>query len=388
MYEGERVDIRQWAQKAVAEDEGLVTLWEQAVAAYIGVPHTAAVSSGRGAMTLIFEHLGLGAGDEVIVPAYTLGELLPLIEGFNAKAVPADIDPETLNLDPGGVERRITPRTKAILALHAFGVPCAVEAIVALADRHGIPVIEDCAHSLGATVSGRATGAFGYAAFFSFETTKPVNTFGGGMVASQDKALIDAIHQKTAAFPYDLDLAKKKMRANRTEQRLFSTGLAFPLLYLLATPSLRGLMNRLYRGAQHLPCGQARYSPVQAKLGVAKLATLDQRIRVRKERAELYRSLLKPGLRIQRIGEDREATWYFLVAILPRPAVAIRKRLLFRGIDAGIEEEIADNCAELLGYTDCPNIADVYPRAIDLPMFDGISQSTVERVTHALNALV
>ena len=386
---GELHDIAAWAESDLARDEALVAEFERAVAGHLGVPHAAAVNSGRRGMTLIFEHLGLGAGDEVIVPAYTLGALIPLIQGFGAAAVPADVDPDTFNVPVDAVERRLSSRTKAILALHAFGAPCDVEAMVALGRQHKIPVIEDCAHSLGATFQGRQTGSFGYAAFFSFETAKPVNTFGGGMVVSQDQALIEHVRRHTASDAPDLGSVMQKVKAVRTEQRLFSTGLAYPLLYLLATPGLKGLMNRLYRAVgQHAPPCDVRYSPVQAKLGLKKLPRLNERIARRKARADLMGSLLGPGIRPQRLLDGAESTWYVFVATLPCEAAPIRKKLLLKGIDAGVGEEIADNTAALLGYADCPNIARLHPRAMSLPMYDGVSEEAVAKVARALNALV
>jgi len=386
---GELLDIASWADSDVARDEALVGEFERAVARYVGVPHAASVNSGRRGMTFIFEHLGIGPGDEVIVPAYTLGDLIPLIHGFGARAVPADVDPDTLNVQVEAVQRRLSPNTKAILALHAFGMPCDVEAMVALGRCHHVPIIEDCAHSLGATVKGRQTGSFGYAAFFSFETAKPLNTFGGGMVVSQDQALIEHVRRHTASDAADLSSVLHKAKAVRTEQRLFNTGLAYPLLYLLATPGLKNLMNRLYRAVgQHAPPRDVRYSPVQAKVGLKKLTGLDERIARRKALAGLMGSLLRPGIRPQRVVDGTQSSWYFFVATLPCEAAPIRRRLLLKGIDAGVGGEIADNTAAMLGYADCPNIARLHPSAISLPMHDRMLEETVAKVARAFNALM
>lgn len=362
--------------------------WEEVIAEATGVPHAAAVSSGRRGMTLIFEHLGLREGDEVIVPAYTLGDLIPLIQQFGAKAVPADIELESLNVSAQAIEQRIGPRTKAILALHAFGMPCGIDQILNLARSRGVPVIEDGAHALGARFKGQPVGSFGYAGFFSFEVTKPVNTFGGGMVVTRDAALAEHIHQRTAHDANNLTSVVQKARSARTEQRLFQSNLAFPFLYLLATPALRNAANRLYRRAQYVPASVNRYAELQAELGLAKWESLAERIAGRARAAELYRSLLRPEIRTQQIPSGGESTWYFFMALLPAPAAPIRKRLLWRGIDAGIEGEIADDTAAMLGYDDCPNARQAYRRAMALPMHDDISEASVERVARALNALI
>ena len=386
VYPGEFADIARWSRSEAAGDGTVVHEWERAVAEYVGMPEAVAVSSGRRGMTLILERLGIHSGDEVVVPAYTLKDLIPLIQGFGAKAVPADIDPETFNMTPATIERRLTERTKAILCLHVFGVPCEIESILALAARHGVPVIEDCAHALGASVGDRRVGSFGHAAFFSLEPTKPVNTFGGGVVVSRDAGLIDHVRAKTANDTFDLKPLRMKVRATRIERFLLSTGLGFPLLYLLASPRWKDRIGRFYRSAQPVPAGNLQYAPVQARLGLAELPGLQERMALRKERAALLRSLLRPEVRTQRVESGCQSAWYFFVAVLPGLAGPVRQRLLLHGIDAAVEDEVADNCAALLGYDDCPAVNEIFPRAIALPMYDGISESAIRRVARALNA--
>jgi dTDP-4-amino-4,6-dideoxygalactose transaminase len=385
IYPGEYADIARWCGNDPARDEDPVRVWEQALARYVGVPHAAAVNSGRRGMALIFEHLGLQADDEVIIPAYTLKDLVPLIQALGVKPIPADLDPDTFNVTPASIQARLTDRTRAILVLHAFGSPCPIDAIGALAAARNIPVIEDCAHSLGARVQGKQTGAFGYAGFFSFEPTKPVNTFGGGMVVTSEASLAETIRRKTSGCPYDLYAFRKKVRATRTERALLGSGLAFPLLYFMANPWLKKHVSRLYRSAQHVPSSATRYTPPQARLGLAKLASLDERVAHRNQRAELLRSLLHPDVRIQRVEPGCSSTWYFFIAMLPRPAAPVRARLLLRGIDAAVEDEIADDCAALLGYFDCPHTHHAFSHAIALPMHDDISQAELESVARALN---
>ncbi len=386
-YEGEWQDLQR-CFKGQMPEETLVSAWEQAVADYVGAPQAAAISSGRRGMSLIFEHLGLAAGNEVIVPAYTLKDLLPLIQHFGAQAIPADIDPDSLAMSPYAVGRRITPRTKAILALHPFGAPCAIDAILDVANRHGVPVIEDCAHSLGATFQGKQTGTFGYAGFFSFEPTKPVNTYGGGMVVSADRRLIERIRRENGAGASDVSILRKKAQTVRTEQTLFRTGLAFPFLFMVATPSLKALVERAYRGAQQVPSGSARYLPIQAQLGLRKLVDLDARVARRRQRAALLSSLLKDAIRPQRILPGTQSTYYFYVVKLPVTAASIRRRMLLHGIDAALEGEIADDCGSLLEDPDCPVIRELFPRLLALPMYDTITEAEIHRVAKRLNALV
>jgi perosamine synthetase len=388
LYPGARTDITAWSHIRPEDAATIIEAWEREVARFTGMPYAAAVSSGRDGLRAIVEHVGVRAGDEVIIPSYTLKDLIPLIEQKGARAVPADIDPETMNVTPGTVEERITPHTKAILVLHAFGSPCRVKEIARLAEERGIPLIEDCAHSLGATVEGRETGSFGYASFFSFETTKPVNTFGGGIVVSHDRALIEAIQRDRDSLPWDARLFRKKMQATRVEEALFSTGLCFPLLYALADPRWKRVTGRLYRVMQHAPPAGIRYLPVQAELGLAQIRTLKERIGIRRERAGLLKGLLNPRIRTQRIEDGCESTWYFFVGILPREAPGIRRALLFRGIDAGIEDEIADNCARILRVHDCPHVQDLYGRAINLPLYERISEGEIRKIARAVDSVI
>lgn len=373
-----------------APEEGgaaAIAAWEAAIAAASGMPHAIAVSSGRTGMRRIFEHLGIGEGDEVIVPAYTLGELIPLIQGLGAAVVPADVDPGTFNVTADAISSRITPRTRAILALHAFGMPADMPAIVEAASARNIPVIEDCAHAFGSMLNNRAAGSFGYAGFFSFETTKPVNTFGGGAVITSDPALAAYIRSQDAGS-YAPEIIAQKLRAIRSEQRLFDSGLARVPLLLLALPGVKAVMARAYRLVQHATPPTVRYSPLQARMGLDSLATLRDRMRRRADIAAQYRALLHPEIRVQEALPGSVSTWYFLVATLPRPAAPVRLRMLLRGIDAGVGGEIADDCARMLDCGDCPNTGRTFTNAIALPMFESLHEPDVERVARTLNRLI
>jgi len=259
---------------------------------------------------------------------------------------------------------------------------------VGLAERHRIHVIEDCAHSLGATVRQRIAGSFGFTSFFSFELTKPVNTFGGGMVVSKDAELIRIIRKETSEDAFDLSPFRKKLRAIKIERVMFSTGLSYPMLYLLASPQWKDYITRLYRRFQHAPPINIRYLPIQASVGLRKLQTIHERIQERKEKAELLRALLRPEISTQRIENGCESSWYFFVAILPREASSFRKKMLMHGIDAGIEDEIMDNCAALLSYEDCSNTNSIYSRAIVLPLYEGISERSIRKVARVLNKTI
>lgn len=388
MEPGEYATVRRWMKDPSTQDLSFIREWEDHIAAFLGMPGAAAVNSGRQGFRIVLERLGIGNGDEMIVPAYTLGEMLPFVQSLGVKLVPADIDPETFNITPETVARRITPKTKAILALHIFGAPCDIEGIMALAANKGLLVIEDCAHALGATVNGKPVGSFGDAAFFSFEVTKMINTFGGGIVIARDSEIINATRAFNAAEPDGYVSLSRKMDGTVMEQWLFRTRLMYLPLFLLASPRWQPMMNRLYRGSQHTQKKRERYSPAQARLGLEKLTSLPERLNLRRQRAGLLNTLLKNGIRPQQVMKGAQATFYFYVALLPCPAAPVRQKLLLKGIDAGAGNEIMDNCAKQLGYDDCPNVNEIFDRLLALPMFDGITEKACERVAKALNQSV
>ena len=362
--------------------------WEQTIAASVKSPHAVAVNSGRRAMTLILQYFKVSAGTEVIIPAYTLKDLVPLIQQLGARVIPVDIDEDSLTISPSAVEAALTERSRAILVLHTFGTPCRIAEICDIAARHNVPVIEDCAHSIGAKADGQYTGTVGDAGFYSFETTKPINTFGGGMVVSRDAKLVDAVRQQTQADSQPDGILEGKFKAIQTEQLLFRTNLCFPMLALLATPFTKQAMESLYRRFQHAPPSHIAYSPRQAQLGLSSLPQLPARMEARRATADRYRQLLDPCIHVQTCQPTDTSTWYFLVVTLPCPAAPIRRQLLWRGIDAGVEDEVADDCAVLLGSHDCPVTNRIYRKTLALPIFDGIDEADVSRVATTLNRLV
>ena len=134
--------------------------------------------------------------------ACLLGHVPEITRVAGLKPVFADVDPRTFTLSPEAMERAITPNTRAVLPTHLYGLPCDMDPILALARRHNLKVIEDCAHSLGATYRGRPAGTFGDASFFSFQAFKPLNTYGGGMAWMRDAELSRCVGEMADAEPW------------------------------------------------------------------------------------------------------------------------------------------------------------------------------------------
>jgi dTDP-4-amino-4,6-dideoxygalactose transaminase len=167
-----------------------VAHFETEFANYLGTRHVVGVGSGTQALSFALAAVGVRPGDEVVTVAMTFVATAVAIESVGAKPVFVDVDPETRCMDPGALSAAIGFATTAILPVHLHGIPAAMEAIGALAERHGLAVVEDCAQSHGASINGRRTGTFGHAAAFSFYPTKGLSGLGdGGAVATNDAAV-------------------------------------------------------------------------------------------------------------------------------------------------------------------------------------------------------
>jgi perosamine synthetase len=167
--------------------------FERSVADLAGVPHGVAVSSGTAGLHLCLRALGIGEGDEVLLPSFTFIAAGNVVLYERAKPVFVDIEPNTLNLDPGKLERSITPKTRAIIAVHTFGHPADLDPIMDVAHRHGLDVIEDACEAIGARYRGRPVGGIGDFGVFGFYPNKPITTGEGGMVVTRDSQMADSI---------------------------------------------------------------------------------------------------------------------------------------------------------------------------------------------------
>jgi len=165
-----------------------VRAFEGMVCGTFGFADAAATSSGTAALHLALLALGVGPGDEVIIPSFVCSALLNAVRHAGGVPVLADVDPDTGNMDPGDARKRRTSKTRAIILPHLFGRPAEMPAIIDL----GIPVIEDCAQAIGATIDGKPVGTFGSLAVYSFYATKVITTGEGGMVAG-DPVLVSRV---------------------------------------------------------------------------------------------------------------------------------------------------------------------------------------------------
>lgn len=159
--------------------------FERAMADYVGAEHAVAVNSGTSGLHLCVRALGIGEGDEVILPSYTFIAVANAIRMERATPVFVDIDPVTLNLDPDKVEAAITPRTRAMMVVHTFGRPAEMAPLLGIAKRHGLRIIEDACEAIGAEYRGKKVGPIGDAGVFAFYPNKQITTGEGGMIVTQ-----------------------------------------------------------------------------------------------------------------------------------------------------------------------------------------------------------
>jgi UDP-N-acetyl-3-dehydro-alpha-D-glucosamine 3-aminotranferase len=170
--------------------------FEAECAAYLGVSHAIGLGSGSDAIKLVLKALGVGPGTEVVTPAFSFIASATAALQLGARPVFVDVEPATLTLDPDRVAAAITPRTRAILAVHLYGQPAAMDPLRVLADAHGIHLLEDAAQAFGATLGGRHVGGLGRAAGFSFYPTKNLGACGdAGLVTTTDPALAASLRR-------------------------------------------------------------------------------------------------------------------------------------------------------------------------------------------------
>src|SRR5258707_7693170 len=192
------------SQQFVLGPEGVAL--EQEIASLCGVAHGIGLASGTDALILALRACGVQAGDEVLLPPFTFVATGSAVSALGAKPVFVDIRPDTYNIDPSEFERRVTPRTRAIVVVHLFGLAADMDPILAFAKSRKLPVIEDNAQAIGASYKGRRTGSLGDAACLSFYPTKNLGAYGdAGMVVSNSQQLSERIrtlrtHGQTAKY--------------------------------------------------------------------------------------------------------------------------------------------------------------------------------------------
>jgi perosamine synthetase len=328
--------------------------FEASVGGYVDQPFGIAVSSGTAGLHLCIRALSIGPGDEVIVPSFTFIAAANAIQYEGATPVFVDIDPQSLNLDPARVEEAITTRTRAIVVVHTFGVPAEMDALLDIAARHHLRIIEDACEAIGAEYDGRRVGAFGDAAVFAFYPNKQITTGEGGMVVTRDRHLATEIRAMRNQGRYDSDAWH-----------------------------------------QHsIPGWNYRLSEINCALGCAQMRRIDHILSRRESVARTYDEALRgvegvepPPLQLF----NRRISWFvYVVRLAPRfnqeDRDAIARNLMDQGIGCGryfapIHTQPAYSLpvAHPLPVTEAASV-----RTLALPFFNCLDKERILRVTEVL----
>jgi dTDP-4-amino-4,6-dideoxygalactose transaminase len=328
------------------------TAFETAFAAYIGVKHCVGVGSGTDALEMAIRACGIGAGDEVITVANTYIATCEAITFAGAGVRWVDCDRRTYNIDTTQIEGAITSKTKAIIPVHLYGQPADMDPIMAIARKHNLRVIEDCAQSHGATYKGKKTGTFGDVACFSFYPGKNLGAYGdAGAVATNDEEIADRV---------------RLLRNHGQKQKYI----------------------HLIVGACH------RLDNLQAAVLNVKLGHLDDWNTRRRQVARWYDEKLKgvPNVVAPYCPDDVEAVYHLYVVQVP-DRDNVQKKLAADGVETGIHYPIPlheQPAYADLGHApeDFPVSHELGPRILSLPMFPEMTEAQVDRVVESLAAAV
>ena len=334
----------------------MVDRFEEAFAGKLGAPYAAAVSSGTAGLHLLCVSAGIAAGDEVITSPYSFAASANCFIYEGGVPVFADIDPRTLNLRPDAVRDAITPRTKAIVAVDIYGYPCELDELRAIADEHGLALIQDSCEALGALYKGRPLGAHGPSAVFAFYPNKQMTTGEGGIVTTHSEE------------EYRL------LRSLRNQGRGDSGG-----------------------WLEHVRLGfNYRLSDVSAAIGLGQVEKLDEILARRAQVARVYDELLHgiDGLELPLADDaDHVRSWFVYVVALRDNAT--RERVIGELDRAGIgfnrylpSIHLQPYMRERYGFREgmCPVAEDLSSRTLALPFFTSLEREQQERVAEVLGS--
>jgi dTDP-4-amino-4,6-dideoxygalactose transaminase len=335
--------------------------FEQEFAAYVGAKHALAVSSCTAALHLCLEAAGIKAGDEVLVPTNTFAATGEVVEYLGARPVLVDIDPVTLKIDVEDAARRVTPRTRAIMPVHFSGQPCDMDEIRSLADKHGLHVIEDAAHSLPASYKGRPVGSISEMTAFSFYATKTLTTGEGGMVTTDDDKLADRVR-----------IMRLHGISRDAWKRYSAEGSWY---YEVLAPGYKYNMT-----------------DIQSSIGLVQLKKCDRMNEMRRTMVETYNEAFAniPGLQTPVEKSDRRSAWHLYVIRVDEAITGISRdevinELKRRGIGTSVHFIPLHRhpfYAGKYGYKpeDLPVAHREFGKYLSLPLFPGMSDVEIEHV--------
>ena len=345
-----------------------VAEFEEAFAAWVGAKYAVSFSSGTAALHGAAFAAGLKPGDEAITSPMTFAATANCVLYQGATPVFADVSPDTLNLDPEDCARRITPRTKAILPVDYAGHPADLDAVAAFAEKHGLVVIEDACHALGAEYRGRRVGSISQMSVFSFHPVKHLTTGEGGMVSTDNSAFAETLRRfRNHGISSD---ARQRQQDGEWFYEMVLLGFNY------------------------------RLTDIACALGIQQLDKLESNLRRRREIAVRYSAAFEEiqGIVAPKIREDVNPAWHLYPVRFQLEHLSDGRAQVFRALRA---ENIGVNVhyipvhlhpfyMDRFGYKPgaYPVAEDAYERLMSLPMFHAMSDQDVEDVIRAMNKVM
>lgn len=334
-----------------------VAEFEELVAGLVGTRHAIATTSATTALHLSLVALGIGPGDEVIVPDFTFPATANVVVQQGARPVMVDVGLATFTMNPDDLASRVTPRTRAIMPVHAFGLAADMDPIIAVARDRGVPILEDAACAIGSTYYGRQVGALGDVGCFSFHPRKAITTGEGGMITTGDDSLADRI---------------RLLRSHGGVRE-------------------SGRFTFLDAGFNY------RLSDILAAVGVAQFRKLSSIIATKRALAGRYRSLLEG---VDGVATPEEPAWgghvYQSYVVLLDDQIS-RDDVIEQMRTAGIETTLGTYAMHAqpffrrefdLSPGDLPNSYRAYRQSLTLPLYPGLSEDDLSRVVGALRVAI
>lgn len=332
-----------------------INRFESAFARHIGVKHAIATSGCTGALHMGMTALGIGQGDEVILADTNWIASVSSVVHLGAKPIFVDILPDSWCLDPRQVEAAITPRTKAIVAVHLYGNLCELDTLLAIGRRHGIAVIEDAAEAIGSVWHGRRAGSMGCFGTFSFHGTKTLTTGEGGMFVTDDDVLYE-----------DVLTLSNHGRARGQAKQFWPDAVGF----------------------------KYKMSNVQAAIGLGQLERIDTLVNRKRDILRCYRELLSHRGDISLNPEPAgtvNGAWMPTAVFAPSTGVtrdALMQAFAAEGIDARVFFHPLSSLPIFGSHAGQPHAADIARRAINLPSFHDMTLEEQQRVVAVVNRVL
>ncbi len=367
--------------------------YEQAFAQWFGAHKALSFWKARVGLYAILKAMGIGPGDEVIIPGYTCVVDVNPVLYLKAKPVYVDIEPNTFNIDVKSLEAKITANTKVIMAQHTYGYPCDMDAIMSIAEKSGALVVEDCCHAFGSKYKDRIVGTFGQVAYFSSQWNKPYTTGLGGMVLVRDPDLADKIESLCSR---ELVQPSKKEVLMLTAQLAVYRAFIYPRTTALAQSAFRLLTKKgvVVGSSSTSELGPAEMesdyfkamSCVQARSGLRQLDKIERNIAHRQSMAEYYDELLEEKGWVTR-QHDRSTAQPVMVRYPVR--IAEKAQALAEAARSGVELGDWFECplhaieAPLADYDYedrmCPEGEKASKEVVNLPLHPRVNKKTANK---------